>query len=103
MKLWKVKIHRLVIESDFIKISKKDQRFIIKTIYKKLSTFPDKYGSPLRHNLKGYWKLKISGYRIIYRIEKEKVRVLVLKAGIRRDKEVYKEMFKRLNAVDNEG
>jgi len=102
MKVWKVKIHKLVIASDFKKISKKDQSIIIKTIYKKLSTFPDKYGSPLRHNLKGYWKLKVSVYRIIYRIEKEKVTVLVLKAGIRRDEEVYKEMLKRLNAVEKE-
>ena len=102
MKLWKVKIHKLVIETDFKKISKKDQTIIIKTIYKKLSTFPDKYGSPLRHNLKRYWKLKISGYRIIYRIEKEKVSVLVIKAGIRKDEEVYKEMLKRLNSVEKD-
>jgi mRNA-degrading endonuclease RelE of RelBE toxin-antitoxin system len=102
MKVWKVKIHKLVIETDFKKISKKDQSIIIKTIYKKLSTFPDKYGSPLRYNLKGYWKLKISGYRIIYRIEKERICVLVLKVGIRRDEEVYKEMLNRFNAIEKE-
>ena len=102
MKMWKVRIHRLVIEKDFKKISKKDQSIIIKTIYKKLSTYPEKYGAPLRHNLKSYWKLKVSGYRIIYKIEKEKVSVLVLKAGIRRDKEVYREMLNRLDALDNE-
>jgi len=100
MKVWKVKIHRLVLEYDFKKISKKDQSIIIKTIYKKLSTFPEKYGAPLRRNLKGYWKLKISGYRVIYKIEKEKVSVLVLKAGIRRDEEVYREMLNRLNAIE---
>ena len=102
MKIWKVKIHKLVIDTDFKKIDKKDQSIIIKTIYKKLSTFPEKYGDPLRHNLKGYWRLKISAYRVIYRIEKEKVSVLVLKAGIRRDNEVYKDMLKRLNTVEKE-
>lgn len=76
------------------------QALIIKTIYKKLSTYPDEYGAPLRHTLKSYWKLKVSGYRIIYKIEKEKVSVLVLKAGIRRDKEVYREMLNRLDALD---
>ncbi len=100
MKLWKVEVHRLVIESDFKRIGKKDQRIILKTIYKKLSTFPEQYGAPLRHNLKGYWKLKISSYRVIYKIKKEQVRVLVLKAGIRRDKEVYKEMLNRLDILD---
>ena len=102
MKVWKVKIHKLVIETDFKKIRKKDLSIIIKTIYRKLSTFPDKYGSPLRYTLKGYWKLKVSGYRIIYKIEKEKVSILVLKAGIRRDEEVYKEMLNRLNVIGRE-
>ena len=102
MKLWKVRIHKLVIETDFKKISKKDQSIIIKTIYKKLSTFPEKYGAPLRHNLKGYWKLKVSAYRVIYKIEKDKVSILGLKAGIRRDADVYREMLSRLNAVKKE-
>lgn len=46
----------------------------VPVLYKKLITFPDKYGSQLRHNLKSYWKIKVSGYRVIYKIEKEKVR-----------------------------
>ncbi len=102
MNLWKVSIHRLVIETDFKRISKKDQSIIIRTIFKKLSTFPEKYGAPLRYNFKGLWKLKISGYRIIYRIEKKSVWVLVLKAGIRRDEEVYREMLKRLKVLEKE-
>ena len=102
MELWEVRIHRLVKESDFKKISTKDQSIILKTIYKKLSTFPEKYGEPLRYNLKGYWKLKVSGYRVIYKIEKKKISVLVLKAGIRRDEAVYREMLNRLNAIGKE-
>ena len=73
--MWKVKIHHLVIDEDFKKISKKDRSIIIKTIYKKLGSSPEEYGSPLRHVLKGYWKLKISDYRVIYRIEKKEVKV----------------------------
>jgi mRNA-degrading endonuclease RelE of RelBE toxin-antitoxin system len=53
----------------------------------------------LWHNLKGYWKLKISDYRVIYKIEKKEIKILVLKAGIRRDEEVYKEMLKRLKKL----
>jgi len=95
MEIWKIKINRLVIDVDFKRINKKDQNIILKTIYKKLSTFPEKYGTPLRYNLKGYWKLKVSWYRIIYRIDKEGIRVLLLKAGMRRDEEVYREILKR--------
>lgn len=97
--MWRIKIHHFVIDEDFKKINKHDQSLIIKTIYKKLSVAPEKYGSPLRSELKGYWKLKISHYRIIYKIEKEEIRVLVLKAGMRRDEEVYKEMFLRIKKL----
>ncbi len=95
--MWTIKIHTLVVEEDFKRINKKDRAFIFKTIYKKLSIAPRKYGEPLRKSLKGYWKLKISHYRVIYRIEKETIKVLVLKVGMRRDAEVYKEMLRRVN------
>lgn len=98
--MWKIKVHSLVIKKDFKKISQKDQSFILKTIYKKLSLSPVKFDSPLRYELKGFWKLKISKYRVIYKIEKQEVIVLVLKVGIRRDREVYQEMINRLNKID---
>jgi mRNA interferase RelE/StbE len=97
--MWKIKIHHLVLEEDFRKINKHDQSIILKTIYKKLSIKPEKYGTPLRNKLKGYWKLKISHYRAVYHIEKKSIQVLVLKIGMRRDEEVYKEMFRRIRKV----
>ncbi len=97
--MWKIKIHSLVIEEDFKKINKKTRAIILKTVYKKLSVAPEKYGSPLRNPLKGYWKLKISHYRVIYRIEKNTIKVLVLKVGMRRDAEVYKEMLQRIKKI----
>ncbi len=97
--MWKITIHRLVVEDDFKKISNRDQAIILKTIYKKLSSSPETYGTPLRIDLKGYWKLKISDYRVIYKIKQDEVRVLVLKVGMRRDKEVYKEMLSRLRKI----
>ncbi len=97
--MWKIKIHRLVIEEDLKKINKKNRIIILKTIYKKLTVAPEKYGSPLRNPLEGYWKLKISHYRVIYRIEKSTIKVLVLKVGMRRDAEVYKEMLQRIKKI----
>jgi len=97
--MWKIKIHRLVVEEDFKKINKKDRTIIFKTIYKKLAVVPEKYGSPLRNPLKGYWKLKISHYRVVYRIEKNAIKVLVLKVGMRRDEEVYREMLQRIKQI----
>jgi mRNA interferase RelE/StbE len=97
--MWKIKIHHLVVEEDLKKIPRSDQSIILKTIFKKLSREPEKYGEPLRHVLKGYWKLKISHYRVVYRIEKNIVQVFVLKIGLRRDEEVYREMAHRLNKI----
>ena len=97
--MWQIKIHRLVVNEDLKRIDKSDRFNIIKTIYKKLSIDPEKYGLPLRNELKGYWKLKVSEYRIIYRIEKHTIRVLVLKIGMRRNKEVYKEMLLRMRKL----
>jgi len=97
--MWKIKIHHLVVDEDFKNISSHDQSIIIKTIFKKLSREPEKYGEPLRHELKGYWKLKISHYRVVYRIEKKIIQVLVLKIGMRRDEEVYRDMARRLKKI----
>ena len=93
---FQIKVHALVLRNDFKKINQRNRSFILKTIYKKLGHSPEKYGTPLRYNLKGYWKLKISDFRVIYKIEKKEVKVLVLKVGMRRDEGVYKEMLNRL-------
>lgn len=97
--MWQVKVHHSVVKEDFKEINKHDRLVIIRTVYKKLSLSPEKYGSRLRGELKGYWKLKISHYRVIYRIEKKSVKVLVLKVGLRRDEKVYKEMLLRLKKL----
>ncbi len=97
--MWKIRVHRLVVDEDFKKISESDRSLIIRTIYKKLSRAPGEYGTPLRHGLKGFWKLRVSDYRVIYRIVKEEVQVLVLKVGMRKNKEVYLEMLERLKKM----
>jgi mRNA-degrading endonuclease RelE of RelBE toxin-antitoxin system len=38
-------------------------------------------------------------YRVIYLVEKQEVKVLVLKVGLRRDDEVYREMLLRMKKI----
>ncbi|MEK6645993.1 MAG: type II toxin-antitoxin system RelE/ParE family toxin [Candidatus Firestonebacteria bacterium] len=97
--MWNIEIHTLVFEEDFKKIDSSMQQVILKAIEKKLSVDPENYGTPLRNELKGFWKLPISNYRVIYRIEKQQVKILVVKIGIRRDFEVYKEMIPRMKKL----
>ncbi|MEW6104693.1 MAG: type II toxin-antitoxin system RelE/ParE family toxin [bacterium] len=96
---WKIKIHRLVLSEDFKSISYPDQRVILKDIGKKLSLEPKSYGKPLSGELKGYWRLKVKDYRVIYKIKEDTIEVLVIKVGIRRDEEVYKKLLYRLKKL----
>jgi mRNA interferase RelE/StbE len=59
-----------------------------------LAEDPEKKGKPLAGELDGYHSIRAVGqrYRIIYRIDNEKVIVLVVAAGIRREgdrKDIY--------------
>lgn len=94
-----VLIHPLVLSEDFRKIDPADQKKIIKTIRKKLSTDPHAFGKPLTGSLKGYWRLRIGDFRAIYSIVEERVIVKVIKVGIRRDSEVYEEMMRRVPKI----
>ena len=58
---------------------------IKKAIEQRLARDPIKFGEPLRRSLKGYRKMRVGDYRIIYRIESSEI--IVLKIGLR--KEVY--------------
>ena len=52
-----------------------------------LATDPENQGKPLRGELSGFRSLKVyrQRYRIIYRVEREKVIVVVIAIGIRKE------------------
>ncbi len=97
--LWNVVIHKLVLTDDFKKIDLSSRRLILKSIYKKLTKDPESYGSPLSEGYKGYWKLRVAHYRVIYRIVKDQVLVVVIKVGIRRDDKIYTDLIHRLKKI----
>ncbi len=99
MLIWKIKIHKLVLSEDFKSINPYDQRMILRDIRKKLSLEPKSYGKPLSGELKGYWRLRVKDYRVIYKIREDTIEVLVIKVGLRRDEEVYKKLFYRLKKL----
>jgi len=57
---------------------------------------PDKVGYPLRNVLAGYRKLRVGDIRIIYKVIQERIEVIVVAVGPRRNDEVYKTAEKRL-------
>jgi len=88
---FKILYHRDVKHIDLPKVSKEAKIRIRKAIEERLLTKPERYGIPLRGTLKGYWKLRVGNYRIVYKIEKSTIIVL----GIRHRKDIYKEVIKR--------
>jgi mRNA interferase RelE/StbE len=60
-------------------------------IESRLATAPHLYGEPLRKTLRGYWKLRVGDYRVVFKIADEEVWVL----GIIHRKKVYEEIKKR--------
>ena len=50
------------------------------------------YGEPLRKTLKGYWKLRVGDYRVVYKVEGKEVWIFAIISR----KDVYKKIIKRI-------
>ena len=77
--------HPDIKKEDLPKIPRNIQKRIRKAIEERLLIDPDKYGEPLKRGLYGYRKLRVGDYRVIYKVDKEKI--AIFKIGHR--KEVY--------------
>ena len=97
--MWRVVIHPLVWEEDFRRLEVQARIQIVKAIRNKLTAHPAEFGKPLSGPLRGYWRLRVGDYRVLYRIEHQRVVVLVLKIGIRRDEKIYLEAIPRLRKL----
>ena len=70
---FKITYDKKVISEDIPKLSKSDRERIKKAINKKLTTLPEFFGKPLRNSLKGFRKLRIGNYRVIFIIQNDTV------------------------------
>ena len=87
--MWEI-VYKKSVGKDLKRISPDNQYIIRKAIEEKLMVDPIKFGLPLRRTLKGFMKLRVGDFRIIYSIEKKSIIVLVVKIGHRKD--VYEEI-----------
>jgi mRNA interferase RelE/StbE len=84
--------HPAVGEEDVPQIPRNLRRRIADAIESRLVHSPHQYGAPLRKTLKGYWKLRVGDYRIIYKVDKDEVLIL----AIRHRKTVYEDILRRV-------
>lgn len=69
MRSYTIRYHRLVIEKDLRSIDISVWESIRDTAREKLSQYPEHFGKPLRNVLKGLRVLRVSDWRIVFRIE----------------------------------
>ena len=82
----KIKYHPKVKNEDIPRLSSNIAERIENAIKNRLIINPVKYGFYLRGSLKGYRKLRVGDWRIIYRIVDKEIRIIAI--GNRKD--VYK-------------
>jgi mRNA interferase RelE/StbE len=83
--------HPKVVRSDIPALSSLWKERIQKAIEEKLTLLPENYGKPLRQSLRGYRKLRVGDYRVVFRIERSTIYVLaILHRSV-----VYKNVLKR--------
>jgi len=86
---WRVLYHP-DIDKDLHRIGKSRAKRAIRAIDEKLLSEPEKFGAPLRKGLTGLRKLRVGDVRIVYRVEKQRIEVLIITIGKRAGGDVYK-------------
>jgi mRNA interferase RelE/StbE len=76
--IFRIIYHELVAQDDIPKLAIEWRKRIKKTIEDRLTREPEVFGKPLRQSLKGYRKLRVGDYRVIFRIEKKDVKILMI-------------------------
>jgi len=84
--------HPDVKKVDLPKIDSKNRKMIKSAIEERLATRPETFGKPLRRTLKGYWRLRVGDYRIVFKALGSRILIL----GIVHRKEVYRAIQKRI-------
>lgn len=90
--MFEVVYHQLVVKNDIPKLPSSWRDKIRRAIEERLKIRPEVYGKPLRRSLAGYRKLRVGDYRVVFRIEGEKVKIFV----IEHRRNVYKTTEKRI-------
>ena len=86
--IWKVR-WRESARKELRKLDKTAQQQILSYLRKSIATNKDprRFGKALKSRLKGLWRYRIRDFRLVCRIEEERLTVLVIVVGHR--KEVY--------------
>jgi mRNA interferase RelE/StbE len=74
-----LRYHPAVATDDLPLIPRNIRTRIARAIARRLAPSPDRAGTPLRGTLKGYWKLRVGDYRVVYAVRGTDVWVLAIR------------------------
>lgn len=77
----------VVVKEDIPSLPKRARELIQGAIEERLELDPIGYGKPLRYSLKGHRRMRVSDYRIVYRVEENTHTVVII--AIKHRKDVY--------------
>ena len=86
--------HPAVRSEDIPRINRNLRKRIARAIQTRLGTAPQQYGEPLKRTLKGYWKLRVGDYRVVFRILRREVWIY----GVIHRRDVYTRIAQRLSS-----
>lgn len=87
-----ISYHKEAVNNDIPALPAAMKARIKSAIETKLTSYPEQYALPLRRTLKGYWKLRVGDYRVIFEFERSMIIVL----GIGHRKDIYNRMKNRI-------
>lgn len=73
-----LRYHPRVSSDDLAKIPQATRDRIAQRIEDRLVVEPERYGAPLTGTLRGYRKLRVGDYRVVFRIVAKEVRILAI-------------------------
>jgi len=83
--MYKIEFLESVLKKDLGKLSSPVKSQVHKAICSKLPIDPYLYGKPLQFAYKGHRRLRVSDYRIIYKIDEPKKVVYIVRVSHRKD------------------
>ena len=89
-----ISYHKDVVKHDIPALPAAMKVRVKSAIETKLTTYPEHYAVPLRRTLKGYWKLRIGDYRVVFVFDRSMIIVL----GIGHRKDIYDRMNSRIGS-----
>ena len=93
--IYKLIYHPDVKKTDLPKIDNQNNTINKLAIEERLAVQPEAYGKPLQRSLKGYWKLRVGDFRVVFKIIGDEILIL----AVMHRKNIYSKVKKRKTSV----